>query len=186
MPSYTYNNLQIHHRVFTTMNKLCLDSYPLLVAWGMGEFLFVYCGKPFIHLRVHSQDDGKNNKNLYDQGTRNLQWSTLCTCIILYFVWLLKMRYPFNHSTLYSYGTWVCITIFIQQFWGRWWWSIGILKCWLSAFSSSEVTASSILRMFHPRLWETSSGMVVAGVFATEVHSPCNDHSCSGVSRIWL
>ena len=40
MPSDTHNNLQIHHRVFTIMNKLCLDRYPsnrypalLLVGW---------------------------------------------------------------------------------------------------------------------------------------------------------
>ena len=32
---------------------------PLLVAWGVGEFLFVYCGKPFMHLYVRSMTDGE-------------------------------------------------------------------------------------------------------------------------------
>ena len=40
MPSDTHNNLQIHHRVYIAMNKLCLDRYAsdhypslLLVGW---------------------------------------------------------------------------------------------------------------------------------------------------------
>ena len=56
MPSDTYNILHIHHRLFTSMNKLCLNFTPPIATppcslRGGGEFLFVYCGKPFMHLR---------------------------------------------------------------------------------------------------------------------------------------
>ena len=49
MPSDSHNILQIHHRLFTSMNKLprllSLRSLPLLVACGVSEFLFIYFGK---------------------------------------------------------------------------------------------------------------------------------------------
>ena len=65
------------------------------------------------------------------------------------------------------------IMIFIKQFWARLPWSIDKLESWLSVSSFFEVTASSILRIpsprcFIPQLWETSSGVVIAGVFAAE------------------
>ena len=75
---------------------------------------------------------------------------------------------PFFSMRLYN------TMIFIEQFRARWPWSIGILKSWLSVSSSSDVPAYSILRMpsprrFHPRLWETSSGVVAVGVLTAEV-----------------
>ena len=59
MPSDTHNNLQIHIRVFIAMNKLYLDRYPSdrypsLLLRGVGEFLFVYFGKPFMNVHVYS------------------------------------------------------------------------------------------------------------------------------------
>ena len=56
IPSDTRNNLQIHHRVFIAMNQLCFARYPSdrypSFSLGVGEFLFVYCGKPFMHMCV--------------------------------------------------------------------------------------------------------------------------------------
>ena len=43
------------------------------------------------------------------------------------------------------------IMVFIEQFRARWPWSIGVLESWLSMSSSSEVPASSILRIPSPR-----------------------------------
>ena len=53
MPSDTHNNLQIHHICSIYSNEQTLPRpLPLLVAWGVGEFLFIYFGKPFMQLRV--------------------------------------------------------------------------------------------------------------------------------------
>ena len=55
MPSDTHNNLQIHHRVFIATKKNLPRPLPLLVAWEVGGFLFVYLGKPFMNVRVLSE-----------------------------------------------------------------------------------------------------------------------------------
>ena len=60
MSSDTHNNLQIHHRVFIAMTNSASTASPPITTppcslWGgVGEFLFVYCGKPFMHLRVRT------------------------------------------------------------------------------------------------------------------------------------
>ena len=50
------------------------------------------------------------------------------------------------------------VMIFIEQFWAIWPWSIGVLEFWLS-MSSSEVPASSILRIPSPRRDVSSSAV---------------------------
>ena len=52
----------------------------------------------------------------------------------------------------------IIFMIFIEQFRARWPWSIGVLESWLPMSSSSEVSASSILRMPSPRRFVPGCG----------------------------
>ena len=54
MPSDSHNILQIHHRLFTSMNKLCPSIATPTCSLGGGEFLFIYFGKPFMQPSVPS------------------------------------------------------------------------------------------------------------------------------------
>ena len=56
-----------------------------------------------------------------------------------------------TYSVAFLVTAWLVIVIFIKQFRARWPWSIGVLESWLSMSSSSEVPASSILRIPSPR-----------------------------------
>ena len=68
------------------------------------------------------------------------------------------------------------VTIFIEQFWARWPWSIGtyigVLTVGVLFIQSPGIFHSqdSFPSTFHPRLWETSAGVVVIGVFTAEAH----------------
>ena len=74
MPSDTHNILQIppqsiYSNEQTLPRPLPLRSLPLLVAWGVGEFLFVYFWKPFMNVRVrvyweYTQSFGRTSTNV--------------------------------------------------------------------------------------------------------------------------
>ena len=72
----------------------------------------------------------------------------------------------------------VSVMIFIEQFRARWPWSIGVLESCVDVvfFRSPDVFHSqdSFPSTFHPRLWETSSGVVAVGVFSAEARSSLN------------